>query len=79
MKTTIDIADDLLARAKEAAREQDTTLKELTEQGLRLVLDQREQQASQAPIEPFIVTGRAPAPDLSWDHLREVLYGQEER
>ena len=37
MKTTIDISDNLLNRAKEVAREK-TTLKQLTEEGLHLVL-----------------------------------------
>lgn len=38
MKTTIDITDDLLHRAKIAAAQRRTTLKELVETGLDLVL-----------------------------------------
>jgi hypothetical protein len=38
MKITIEIADDLFARVKRAARRRKTTFRALTEQGLRLVL-----------------------------------------
>jgi hypothetical protein len=78
MKTTIDIADDLLLRAKALAQRESMTLKDVTEQGLRLLLDQREPAPRAEPIKPFVVTGRGPAPDLSWDHLREVLYGDDD-
>ena len=39
MKTTIDISDHLLRRVKALAREEETTLKDLTEEGLELVLE----------------------------------------
>ena len=78
MKTTIDIADDLLIRAKDLAKREETTIKQLTEEGLRVVLEQRELASHQVRIEPFVVTGHAPAPDLSWDRLREELYGEEQ-
>ncbi len=38
MKTTIDLPDELLHRAKIAAAERNTTLKELVQTGLTLVL-----------------------------------------
>ncbi len=38
MRTTIDIADDLAARAKKAAVDRGTTLRQLVEEGLRQVL-----------------------------------------
>ena len=38
VKTTIEIADDLLERAQRVARKRKTTFRALTEQGLRLVL-----------------------------------------
>jgi len=41
MRTTIDIDDDLAIRAKKEAVERRATLRELVEEGLRLVLDQK--------------------------------------
>lgn len=42
MKTTIEINDELLRRAKRAMQARGTTLKALVEQGLRQILDQPE-------------------------------------
>lgn len=77
MKTTIDIADDLLARAQEAARRQKTTLRALTEEGLRLVLAKRRSSASQKlpPLVTFGGDGLSPAfKDWNWDHIRDEIY-----
>lgn len=41
MRTTIDIDDDLAIRAKKEAVERRSSLRELVEEGLRLVLDQK--------------------------------------
>ena len=76
MKTTIDIADDLLLRAKQAAHRESITLQTLVEEGLRLSLARREQ-ATPVKIEPVVVGGQGPAPDLSWDKQRQTLYGDE--
>jgi hypothetical protein len=43
MKTTIEITDDLLTRAKRIAQRDGTTLRELVEDGLRRTLREREQ------------------------------------
>jgi len=75
MKTTIDIADDLLLRAKRVAERENTTLRSITEEGLRLALQRRLRKPK--TIRPFVVKGRGAPPDLSWVKLREVLYGDE--
>jgi hypothetical protein len=49
MKTTIDIADDLVQRARKVQREQNLTLRALVEEGLRLALDRHER----LEVEPF--------------------------
>jgi hypothetical protein len=77
MKTTIDIADDLLLRAKRVAEKENTTLKSIAEEGLRLALERRRRGKGAVPIEPHVVTGRGAPPDLSWPNLRELLYGDE--
>ena len=77
MKTTIDIHDGLLLRAKQVAKETHQPLRAVVEEGLRLVLDR--------PDPP----GRYVLPDLrqgdpdsadplevySWPDLREQFYG----
>jgi hypothetical protein len=58
MKTTIDIADDLISRAKVIQKRDDVTLRSLIEEGLRLALDRHSQKTSYkfAPVvvgEPY--------------------------
>ena len=72
MKKTLDIADDLLRRAREVAEKENVALKLLVEEGLRLVLERREQ-GKPADIQPFVVTGDEPAPDDSWERLRDLV------
>ena len=76
MKTTIDIADGLLLRAREVAEKENLTLKLLVEEGLRLAIE-RQGESETVEIQPHVVTGKGPPPELSWQRLREVLYGAE--
>ena len=77
MKTTIDIHDELLARAKRHARESGRPLRAVVEEGLRLVL------SSSAPDRRYrladLQVGDPNAPDpldqYSWPELRELIYG----
>lgn len=50
MKTTIDIADDLFARARQHADAHDTTLRALVEEGLRQVLAAQGQPVARKPF-----------------------------
>ena len=77
MKTTVDIHDELLARAKRHAAETGCTLRAVVEEGLRRLL-------SASPIRdrytlPDLRTGDSRAPDpleqFSWPELREMIYG----
>ena len=77
MKTTIDIHDELLARAKRHAAETRRPLRAVVEDGLRQVL-------STSTIRdrytlPDLRAGDPRAPDplerLSWPELREMIYG----
>ena len=77
MKTTLDIDDDLLARARRHARETGRPPRALVEDGLRRVL------APAAPRTRYrladLRAGDPDAPDspegYSWPRLRDAIYG----
>lgn len=76
MKTTIDIADGLLARAKAQAASEATTLKNLTEEGLQLVLKERAKRKGKR-IQPVTVSGGGLHPeyvDADWNKIRAAAY-----
>jgi hypothetical protein len=76
MKTTLDIADDLLARAKETARREKTTLRALVEEGLEHVLRQR-QSPGKSKMKFITVTGNGLTPEFqnaTWEQIRDEIY-----
>ena len=80
MKTTVDIADDLLLRAKREAEASQTTLRSLIEEGLREVLG-RKALSKQKPIKPVTFRGRGLQPAFrgkGWDAIRDTIYGTAE-
>jgi hypothetical protein len=80
VKTTIDIANGLLMEAKERARRDQTTLRELVERGLRTVLSEPEP-STRPPFKP--VTGRLePLPGVDpydWDAILDSVYDMSDR
>lgn len=77
MKTTVEIADALLARAKRQAKRTGRPLRALVEEGLRRVLaDEPAQSAYELPDRS---AGDPDAPNplaaLSWQDLRDEIYG----
>jgi len=77
VKTTLEISDHLLARAKGLAQKRKTTLRSLTEEGLRRVLE-AEEAATKVPLEPVTFNGRGLRPefsDASWKEIRDAAYG----
>lgn len=76
MKTTVEIADDLFARAQAKAQKENTTFRALTEQGLRWVLDASRREAGRLP--PLVtVRGKGLAGEFKqagWDHVRSEIY-----
>lgn len=78
MKTTVEIADTLLDRARRHARRTGRPVRALIEDGLRLVL--REESAGRGSYRlPDRSVGRAgsdnPLESLSWQDLRDEIYG----
>lgn len=75
MKTTIEIADDLFARAQQIARKEKTTFRALTEQGLRLVLRQKQAQPKTGKWKP-VTRGGGLNPafrDWNWEKVRDLI------
>ncbi len=80
MKTTIDIADPLLRRAKQLAARRHTTLKAVIEEALRRSLGEESRARRPPRLRTHTFGGRGLQPGLSWDDwntLRSLAY--EER
>jgi len=74
MKTTIEIADTLLLRAKARAREKRVTLRSLIEESLAATLDKP---LESALIQPVTFNGNGLSRDFqdaSWDKIRDEIY-----
>ena len=76
MKTTLDIHDELLARAKRHAQQSGRPLRAVVEEGLRLVL------AAPVAARYELADRRVGDPEradplerYSWPELRELIYG----
>ncbi len=77
MKTTLDIADPLLAQAKKIAARDGETLRSLVEQGLRKVVAERTAKAKPFKLRNHSVgTPGATSPYelLSWEEKRALMY-----
>lgn len=76
MKTTIDIADPLLRKARKVAAREGVTLKALVERGLRQVVSEP---ASKKPfrLRDARFKGKGLRPELrgaSWEQIRAMIY-----
>lgn len=77
MKTTIEITDELLERAREAAKRERTTLRSLVEEGLRLTLERKDDRSA-FRLRDASVGGRGLTPEFqsaSWERIRDAAYG----
>ena len=76
MKTTIELPDDLLERSKAVARRENSTLKALIEEGLRLALRERMRKpAAPFALQPFVGDGLSPEfAGAGWEAIRDEIY-----
>lgn len=77
MKTTVEISDALLARAKEAAARKKTTLRELIEAGLRHVLEDQQERRRGFWLRKASFRGKglqAEAMGASRERIRDMAY-----
>src|SRR5437762_9345988 len=71
MKTTIEIADDLFERVQRLAREQKTTFRALTENGLRMVLSGSQRRRLQK-ASALVTYGKGGLSERSEEHTSEL-------
>jgi hypothetical protein len=76
MKTTVDIADPLLAQTERFAARHGTTVQALIEQGLCLMLAE---EVRAADLDVLPVTDGLPSvqtgyESMSWDQVRDIIY-----
>jgi hypothetical protein len=78
MKTTIDIPDSLLAEAQALARREGTTLKALTQEGLRKVIAEKKSRKEPFKLRDASVGGKGLRPEFQdpngWDRIRALIY-----
>ena len=76
MKTTVELSDDLLERAKQTAAREGSSVRALIEEGLRKVLMEREKATSRFQLRRVTVAGQGLNPQFaeSWDAIREAIY-----
>jgi thioesterase domain-containing protein len=78
IKTTIEIADDLFERAQHVARKEQTTFRSLTEQGLRIVLKEKQAKPAKWKWKPVTFRGGGGLTDefmnASWEKFRDEIY-----
>ena len=76
MKTTVEIPDAVLDRARRHARRTGRSLRALIEEGLDLVLRSEQPRRYELP-DRSVGNPRAPNPleHMSWQELRDEIYG----
>ena len=77
MKTTIDVADALLREAREVAARDQTTLKELVQEGLRRVLDERRPRPNAFRLREIAPGNGGFQPEFAdgdWQRIRDATY-----
>lgn len=81
MKTTIEIQDRLLERAKRFAQRSHQPLRAVVEEGLRRVLADERNSPGFKLVDASVGDPHAPDPleQYSWQDLRAEIYGESQR
>lgn len=77
MRTSIDLSDGILARARRLARQRGITLRALMEEGLRRVLSEQRDTPHAFRLEDVTFGDGGLTGDLSesdWERIRELTY-----
>jgi hypothetical protein len=72
VKTTVDITDSLLAQAKQLAAARSTTLRQIIEEGLRNVIETKQEQPFRLRDGSF--GGQGMLRKMTWDEIRDEIY-----
>lgn len=78
MKTTMDISDHLLLKAKTQAKRENVSLKSIFEEGLRLAIEIHEKKRKRS-VKPVTFKGKGLSREFrgaDWSTLREACYGE---
>lgn len=77
MKTTIEISDALFEKVQELARKQKVSFRSLTEEGLRLVLEEKSA-AKPKRMAPLVTFGECglnrQTKEMDWEKIRDEIY-----
>ena len=81
MKTTLEIQDELLLRAKRRAKKTGRTLRSVVEEGLRAALaDEPVKNTYRLPdMRVGDPDAEYPLDKYSWEELRDIIYGEDEK
>ena len=74
MKTTIEIADALLAEARKVAAREKTTVRSLVEEGLRRTLADRKKGHKRFELKLVTFKGKGTQAGIEWDLPRHLAY-----
>lgn len=73
MKTTVEISDSLFAEARSVAEAEGTTFRNLVEDGLRVVIQQKKRRKP-FRLKDGSVGGKGLRPGLDWKGVRDRIY-----
>lgn len=74
LKTTIDISDSLFQEAKACAEERGVPFRQIVEDGLRAILQQKQEPLKSFRLRDGSFRGKGLQRNLPWAKIRETIY-----